>query len=123
MKVLFLALVYSAPFLAGLLPYDWFQGIWLWLYLPFAIIAVAFVAYRPNKEMMLWVCLSPFVFWLFVNLAALIYGINESGLEGAFQPFFLSLVLSTPIGFMVGAYSLLCAFGLYAIFRQQSWLK
>lgn len=123
MKYLYLSLVYSSPFLVAFLPYDWFQGIWLWAYIPFAAVAIIFVSIRPDKEMLLWVCASPFIFWVLINVATLIYGLlNEDG-EGVFQLLLLAAVISAPIGFLVGVYGILFALGLYALFRQQSWLR
>ena len=105
-----------------LLPLDWFQALWLWAYLPFAVVAVAFVNIRPDRELMLWIGVTPFVFWVCLNVAVFVYGSVTEGAAPAVQLLLLSVSVSAPIGFMVGAYCIIFAMGLFALFRSRQWL-
>lgn len=122
MKAGYLSLVYSIPLSAALVPADWFQAVWLWPYIPFGIVAAAMVWYRPDREMMLWIAASPLIFWVFINAGAFLYGLAGGPLEAAIQLLLLSLILSTPIGFLVGAYTVMIAILVFAVFRRQKWL-
>lgn len=122
MKAAYLFITFSLPFATVLLPLDWHQGLWLLVYAPFAAIAAIFVWRRPDKELVLWVASTPVAFWMFFNTGIFFYGAVTENLTAALQLVLLSLVLSTPIGFLVGAYSIAGALFLYALFRKNSWL-
>jgi hypothetical protein len=125
MKAFYLALVFSSPLLVGLLPLDWFQFIWLPLWAPFALLLGVVTFLRPRSEMFAWIFFAPILFWLLINVAVPIAAAlsGDTTLANWGPATLVILTVSTPIGILVGLYWLLAAFGLFALFRELSWLK
>jgi hypothetical protein len=124
MKGRYLTLVYSSPLLAWFVPLDWLQEIWIPLYVPFAV-AIGLVAhFRPRSEMFAWIFVSPFLFWALLNTAVATYvAVTGGGFGQDFRSFMVvTLSVSTLIGALVSAYSILFALGLFALFRARRWL-
>ncbi len=123
MKLVFLILVFGLPYTVAALPVDWFQEVWLVIYAPYALVMIPFVYFRPESELLMWVCISPLLFWLLVNAVFVMFAVGESGFDAFGQSLFLSASLSTIIGLKVGVYIILVALVIYLFFRQREWLN
>ena len=121
-KASFVAIVFAIPILALLIPADWFQEIWVPIYIPFGVVIALITYFRPNSEMFIWVFLAPVLFWLLLVVAVPPF-IGNASLTDWAQALLLVTVVATPIGLMVGAFSVVAAMLLYSVYRSRGWLE
>ncbi|MBQ4829983.1 hypothetical protein [Alteromonas sp. MMG017] len=101
-KLIYLALVYSLPLFSLLVPFDHFQPIWIFYYLPFALIYATYIWFKPSKDITKYIFYTPGWFLLFLTLAILIPYSYKSGVEAALEFLPVLLIVAIPFGFVIG---------------------
>ena len=121
-KAIYLAIVFASPLAVLAVPIDLFQSLWVPLYVPVGAV-VAWIAYlRPRPEMFVWIFLTPIVFWLLVIVAFPLILMGAPSFAAWGQGVIVVVVVATPAGFLIGAYTSLLAVLLFALFRSKGWL-
>ena len=121
-KAVFVAIVFAVPALALLMPADWFQEVWVPIYAPFGLVMALITYFRPRSEMFLWIFSAPVLFWLLLVMVLPVF-MGASSLSTWAQALLLVAVVATPIGLLIGAFGVLGAMLLFALFRSRGWLE
>ncbi len=110
------------PILAYPLGLEHFQDIWIWLYIPFAIIYGVFIWFQPHEDMMKWVFITPALFLtVILTVIPSWVGLSAGILEGV-QFFVIVAIVAVPAAFVMGFVYVGLAIVLYALFRKKKWL-
>ena len=110
------------PILAYPLGLEHFQDIWMWFYIPFAVLYGVFIWYQPDEDMMKWIFITPGLFLLVsLTILPLMVGVN-AGIVAAFQYLMLIAIVAVPAAFIMGLIYVAIAIVLFALFRKKRWL-
>lgn len=121
-KAFYLFLVYLLPIVTAFLPFEHFQAIWVWFYLPFGLVYGVAMWFNPVQKMMKWVTLTPLLFLLYILLAVPALVAYEAGISAALELVPVIALFAIPAAIPIGAVYVAAAYLLFYGFVKYGYI-
>ena len=122
-KALYLFIVFLIPVISALIPLEHFQDLWIWLYVPFAVVYGTYIWFQPDVRMMLLVGFTPIIFLCLVLLVFPILAAMDAGAVEGLKFLAVVSLFAVPASVVIGSVFVLLAYAIYALFRRYDLLS
>ena len=120
-RALLLIITLSLPLIWVFVPVQYGQEIWLKVYCPLAVPYGAYVWVKNDDKFILWIFMTPLMFYCAINVLLAIYKFFESGLAATHVNFMMVQVLYFEIFMRIAIIHTISSLIIF-FFRKRGWI-